>query len=205
MWSSRASSELLFEARVCSQTIATKIPYLLLNNNSSCLCMMYMKGIPGFLVQMWCEEATVQKIMDAEYIPHLVHWLSRPSTSCLHTMPWRTNLHPIHQHYSRDLKKHVVYQAFTLDKTTTQIAIDLDMPLRVVQSVLQNWREIGEVCKDRWCLGHAPLLSREAVTVSANHPELSCVLNLTCCMCSSSCLCCLIVTLIFSLMRFKTS
>jgi transposase-like protein len=126
--------------------------------------------------------------MDAEYIPSLVHQPSRPSASCLHVMSWRTNPHPIHQHYSCDLKKRVVYQAFTLDKTTTQIAIDLDMPPHVVQCVLQNWRETGEVCKNRRHLGRAPLLSREAVTVSANHPELPRVLDVTCCMRSSSCL-----------------
>ena len=46
--------------------------------------------------------------------------------------------------YSRDLKDVVVYQANTLNKSTTAIAKDLNMPLRVVQRVLKIWNEIGE-------------------------------------------------------------
>jgi len=53
------------------------------------------------------------------------------------------------RHYSRDLKRHVIYQARTLGKPSTQIEISLDMPLRVVQQVQQVWDEIGEVCRDR--------------------------------------------------------
>jgi hypothetical protein len=60
----------------------------------------------------------------------------------------------------------VVYQAFTLGKTTTEISIDLDIPVRVVQRVLKCWREIGEVCKDRTRMGRAPLMSQEAIMVS---------------------------------------
>ncbi|KAK7001075.1 hypothetical protein R3P38DRAFT_2415535, partial [Favolaschia claudopus] len=32
---------------------------------------------------------------------------------------------------------------------STEIAIDLDMPVRVVQRVKQIWHEIGDVCRDR--------------------------------------------------------
>ncbi|KAJ7438980.1 hypothetical protein FB451DRAFT_976375, partial [Mycena latifolia] len=46
-------------------------------------------------------------------------------------------------------------------KKPTQIAIDLDIRLRVVQRVLTTWREIGEVCRDRRYLGRAPMLSPE--------------------------------------------
>jgi hypothetical protein len=42
---------------------------------------------------------------------------------------------PIRQHYSKDLKHRVIYQAFTLKKTSTEIGIDLDMPLRVAQRI----------------------------------------------------------------------
>lgn len=81
-------------------------------------------------------------------------------------MPRKKNLFPTRQHYSRDLKRRVVYQAFTLGKTTTEISIDLDIPVRVVQRVLKCWREIGEVCKDRTRMGRAPLMSQEAIMVS---------------------------------------
>ncbi|KAJ7662385.1 hypothetical protein B0H17DRAFT_873593, partial [Mycena rosella] len=44
-------------------------------------------------------------------------------------------------------------------KKTTQIAIDLDIPLRVVQRVITTWREIGEVCRNRSYIGRSPMLS----------------------------------------------
>ncbi|KDQ51314.1 hypothetical protein JAAARDRAFT_113397, partial [Jaapia argillacea MUCL 33604] len=47
--------------------------------------------------------------------------------------------------------------------STTEVAISLDMPLRVVQRVLKMWREIGEVCKDRTRLGRSPLMTTDAV------------------------------------------
>jgi hypothetical protein len=53
----------------------------------------------------------------------------------------------------------VIYQAFTLHKTSTLIAIDLDMPVRVVQRVKKTWSEIGEVCRDRRHKGRIPILS----------------------------------------------
>ncbi|KAJ7771327.1 hypothetical protein DFH07DRAFT_714913, partial [Mycena maculata] len=47
--------------------------------------------------------------------------------------------------------------------SSTEIAIMLDMPLRVVQRVRQVWNEIGEVCRQRTRSGRAPLMSRRAV------------------------------------------
>ncbi|KAJ7778716.1 hypothetical protein DFH07DRAFT_715713, partial [Mycena maculata] len=44
-------------------------------------------------------------------------------------------------------------------KKSTAIAIDLDMPLCVVQRIKQTWQEIGEVCRDRRHVGRAPLMS----------------------------------------------
>ncbi|KAJ3713251.1 hypothetical protein DFJ43DRAFT_961584, partial [Lentinula guzmanii] len=44
-------------------------------------------------------------------------------------------------------------------KTTAEIAVDLDMPLRVVQRVLYLWKEIGEVCKGRKGRGRAQILN----------------------------------------------
>ena len=46
-------------------------------------------------------------------------------------MPRRKAIVPIRNHYSRDLKHQVIYQFHTLGKTTTEIATDLLMPLRV--------------------------------------------------------------------------
>ncbi|KAJ7301127.1 hypothetical protein DFH08DRAFT_724654 [Mycena albidolilacea] len=43
----------------------------------------------------------------------------------------------------------VIYQAYTLHKNSEDIAIDLNMPLHVVQRVWKAWVEIGEVCRDR--------------------------------------------------------
>ncbi|KAJ6453022.1 hypothetical protein C8R47DRAFT_946912, partial [Mycena vitilis] len=44
--------------------------------------------------------------------------------------------------------------------TSTEIAINLDMPLRVVQRIKRTWREIGEVCRDRRYQGRSPLMSQ---------------------------------------------
>ncbi|KAF8160541.1 hypothetical protein K438DRAFT_1460794, partial [Mycena galopus ATCC 62051] len=46
---------------------------------------------------------------------------------------------------------------------SAEIALLLDMPLRVVQRVRQVWNEIGEVSRRRAHSGREPLMSREAV------------------------------------------
>ncbi|KAJ6540644.1 hypothetical protein B0H19DRAFT_855328, partial [Mycena capillaripes] len=46
---------------------------------------------------------------------------------------------------------------------SAEIALLLDMPLRVVQRVRQVWNEIGEVSPQRARSGRQPLMSREAV------------------------------------------
>jgi len=88
-------------------------------------------------------------------------------------MPWKWNLSPAWVQYSRDLKQRVVYQSYTLMKTTTEIAIDLNMPVRVVQRVLTNWQEIGDVCKDQACMGRAPLMQQSSVKVCISICALS--------------------------------
>ncbi|KAJ7193524.1 hypothetical protein GGX14DRAFT_378942 [Mycena pura] len=50
-----------------------------------------------------------------------------------------------------------------LHLSSTEIAIFLDMPLRVVQQVRQVWNEVGEVARHRTRSGRAPLMSRVAV------------------------------------------
>jgi predicted Zn-ribbon and HTH transcriptional regulator len=65
----------------------------------------------------------------------------------------------VRNHYSKDLKERVIYQAYILEKGSTEIARDLNMPLRVVQRVKEMWAEIGEVCRDRRNKGRALLMS----------------------------------------------
>ena len=61
-------------------------------------------------------------------------------------MPHKPRSKPLRQHYTRDLKRHVIYQAEVLGYSTTKITIELTMPLTVVQRVRRTWSEIGEVC-----------------------------------------------------------
>ena len=68
--------------------------------------------------------------------------------------------------YSKDLKERVIYQSSVLNMSTTEIAISLDMPLRVVQWVLQTWDEIGAVIREPKTLGWARLMTTEQVQVS---------------------------------------
>lgn len=81
-------------------------------------------------------------------------------------MPRKSLLQPKRKTYSRDLKARVIYQSETLGKSTTQIAIDLDMSLQVVQRVVKTYNEIGEVCRSRKYKGRAPLMSPIAIDVS---------------------------------------
>jgi hypothetical protein len=63
-------------------------------------------------------------------------------------MPRCKKANPIRHTYLRDLKRRVIYQAFTLSLSSTVVSISLDIPLRVVQRIChgRNWRTIGEVC-----------------------------------------------------------
>ncbi|KAJ7936475.1 hypothetical protein B0H13DRAFT_1545898, partial [Mycena leptocephala] len=65
---------------------------------------------------------------------------------------------PLRRHYSHDLKRRVIHMAQKLHLSSTEIAILLDMPLRVVQRVRQVWNEIGEVARQRVRSGRAPLM-----------------------------------------------
>uniref|UniRef100_A0A0W0EZ79 Transposase n=1 Tax=Moniliophthora roreri TaxID=221103 RepID=A0A0W0EZ79_MONRR len=76
-------------------------------------------------------------------------------------MPCKKRIYPLQNAFSPDLKCQVIHQAFTLGKSSTQIAIDLNMPLHIVQRVKQTWRELGMVCRDRHGKGWSGLLSPE--------------------------------------------
>ena len=80
-------------------------------------------------------------------------------------MPRKKPVVPKRRHYSRDLKQRVIYQVAVLGRTSTEISINLDIPLRVIQRVIQTWNQIGEVCRDR-TTGRAPLMQPEHCEVS---------------------------------------
>ena len=81
-------------------------------------------------------------------------------------MPHKPRSKPLRQHYTCNLKRHVIYQAEVLGYSSTKIAIKLSMPLTVVQCVRRTWSEIGEVCRDRKYKGRAPMMSTAAGSVS---------------------------------------
>jgi hypothetical protein len=64
----------------------------------------------------------------------------------------------IRKRYSRDLKLAVVHQTHILGYKSTKIAIELNIPLRVVQRIRQNWNEIKDVCKEQRKIGGSPLM-----------------------------------------------
>ncbi len=80
-------------------------------------------------------------------------------------MPCRKKANPIRHTYSHDLKCQVIYQAFTLSLSSTAVSINLDMPLCVVQQICQNWRTIGDVCRDGTYMGRPLSMGRPAVKV----------------------------------------
>lgn len=73
---------------------------------------------------------------------------------------------PLQHTYSRDLRLRVIHQKFKLACTSTQIAIDLDMPLRVVQRTIQRWIEIGDVIAVPHQVGRAQILGPNEKDVS---------------------------------------
>lgn len=52
------------------------------------------------------------------------------------------------RHYSKDLRERIIYQSRVLGKSTSEISVDLDISLRVVQHTIQLWNEIGDVVRD---------------------------------------------------------
>ncbi|KIK76757.1 hypothetical protein PAXRUDRAFT_412676 [Paxillus rubicundulus Ve08.2h10] len=67
------------------------------------------------------------------------------------------------QHYSRDLKQRVIYQAQVLGNSSTAIAISLDMPIRVVQRIIKLHRDTGDVATECTRHGRYPLMPAAAV------------------------------------------
>ncbi|KAJ7190772.1 hypothetical protein GGX14DRAFT_407748 [Mycena pura] len=73
-------------------------------------------------------------------------------------MPRAPRLVRVRQTYSADLKARAIWQHQILKKKTTSIAIDLNMPLRVVQRVIQTWNELGVVRRQRKGMGRPKLM-----------------------------------------------
>jgi hypothetical protein len=80
-------------------------------------------------------------------------------------MPCCKSVNAVRCTYSGDLKHQVIYQAATLSLNSTAIAINLNIPLRGVQWICQNWSTIGEVCRDRTYMGRPLSIGRDAVKV----------------------------------------
>ena len=68
--------------------------------------------------------------------------------------------------YSKDVKKLVIYQSNVLNMSTTDITVNLNMLVHVMQQVLQTWDEIGAVIREPKTLGQARLMTTEQVQVS---------------------------------------
>ena len=113
-----------------------------------------------------CETAAHAPVLLLPLVPQSSAGIRHhPLSVFITNMPRKCPAKPVRQVYSRDLKRHVIYQAKVLGKLFTQIAIDLDMDLRVVQCVKQTWREIGDVCRDRKYKGRPPLMSSVEIDV----------------------------------------
>ena len=89
-------------------------------------------------------------------------------------MPRKKLATAIQNHYSKALKECIIYQAYTLDKSSKEIAHDLNMPLRVVQHVKEMWAEIGEVCRNCRHKGRAPLMSPNNCKVMSEKSWMVC-------------------------------
>jgi FixJ family two-component response regulator len=68
--------------------------------------------------------------------------LSPPTTG---VMPRVKTAAPVRQRYSLDLRERVVFQRHTLGRKTKRIARELDIPLRVVQRILEMWADLGKL------------------------------------------------------------
>ena len=55
----------------------------------------------------------------------------------------------IRHHYSKDLKDRIIYQYNILKMKPPEIAISLNMSIRVVYRTLQLWEEIGNMVQNR--------------------------------------------------------
>jgi len=81
--------------------------------------------------------------------------------------------HPVRRIYSKDLRDLVIHQRFTLQKTTTAIAIDLNMSLCVVQQIIKLWEDIGDVIKTPQNISRAPLMTASQEEVSFVYIQFS--------------------------------
>lgn len=55
----------------------------------------------------------------------------------------------VRKQYPEALKDRVVHQCYNLNRKTSSIAIDLNIPLRVCQRILQTYHETGQTVRPR--------------------------------------------------------
>ena len=85
---------------------------------------------------------------------HTLACIQHAHDTRVHALSLKTTMPPTPcHHYSKDVKKLVIYQSNVLNMLTTDIAVNLDMPVHVVQWVLQTWDEIGAVVREPKTLG----------------------------------------------------
>jgi hypothetical protein len=84
----------------------------------------------------------------------------------LDAMPRPLNPNPIGKNYTKDLRDRVIHQKFRLQKKTTDIAIDLDMSLRVVQCTIKLWHDIRDVVAAPNAISWAPMMSQTQTEAS---------------------------------------
>ena len=132
------------------------------------MCVKWYKLYMWFWDLGWKLVAFVAKIVDID--------LSTLSSFLCVNMHHRK--HFLRQ-YSMDLNQHVIYQAYTLGKRATEIAIDLDISLCDVQQAKQTWNQIGQVCHSKWINGRHLLLTPEQTQVCALYLIACNMLNLS--------------------------
>ena len=132
------------------------------------MCVKWYKLYMRFWDLGWKLVAFVAKIVDFDLS-------TLPSFLCVNM---HHRKHFLRQ-YSIDLKQHVIYQVYTLGKTATEIAINLDIPLCDVQQAKQTWNQIGQVCHSKWINGRHPLLTPEQTQVCALYLIACNMLNLS--------------------------
>ena len=113
------------------------------------------------------ERCSMNRWMRRGDMVHTLTCVQHTHNSKVHALSLKTTMPPTPCHrFSKNVKKLVIYQSNVLGMSTTDIAVNLDMPVCVVQWVLQTWDEIGAVAREPKTLGWARLMTTEQVQVS---------------------------------------
>lgn len=102
-----------------------------------------------------------------------------PSLQFSNNMARRQPQCRLRRRYTKEVKCLIMYQTHILGRKPTQISIDLDIPVRVIQRVKKTWKDIGEVCRDRKYMGRGPKMSPSQIEVCQLLDSMPCAtLNL---------------------------